>query len=714
MPGAQRLGAILGAMPTSSVTTTVRDPLLEALVAVTRLHHRPHSAESLTAGLPLVDGRLTPELFVRAAASAGFMASADQRKLDDITNRVLPVILEIEDNRTCILLAREGDRASVIFFDEEETPREVSLDSLTGRYCGRCYLVKPDSSPTAEPGSRTWFWDTIKRSKGLYIEVLVASLLVNLFALVTPLFVMNVYDRVVPNHAIETLWVLASGVAIVFIFDLVMKSLRGYFIDAASRRADIMLSAKTFGRVMDIRMSDRPQRVGSFANNLQEFDSFREFFTSTTLIAIIDLPFVILFVMLIYFIGDILAVVPLTAIPLIVLAGFLFQNPLHEIITQTFKEAAAKHAALIEILASLETVKGIRAEGVMQRRWEEFNARLARLGLRSRFLSLSMLNIAQWIQQVSTIAVVALGVYAIIEGNLSIGGLIACTILTGRCLAPMGQVASILTKYHHSMTAFNAIDQVMNLPVERPVDKKFLHRPDISGDIQFRNISFSYREQQIPALMDVSFNIRDGEKVALIGRTGSGKTTLQKLVLNFYEPTSGSILVSGTDINQIDPTDLRRNISYVPQDISLFNGSVRENMVMGMPLATDEAVLNAARIAGILDFMNAHPEGFDLNVGERGSYLSGGQKQGIAIARAIINRAPILVLDEPTASMDNTTEIQFKEQFQEYINDRTLLLITHKASMLSLVDRILVLNDGKLVADGPRDEVLKVLAGAAT
>jgi ATP-binding cassette, subfamily C, bacterial LapB len=687
----------------------IRDPLLEALVAMTRLHHRPHSAESLTAGLPLEDGRLTPALFIRAAASAGFNASYIQRPLNDITPLVLPVVLEMNEDRTCILVERNGDVATVLFFDEQEQPHEVEMTALNERYDGNCYLVKPG---VVEKGiSKDWFWSTIRKSRGLYAEVLVASLLINVFALVTPLFIMNVYDRVVPNHAIETLWVLSSGVAIVFVFDLVMKSLRGYFIDAASKRADIMLSAQTFSRVMDIKMSDRPDRVGSFANNLQEFDSFREFFTSTTLIALIDLPFVILFVLLIYFIGGVLAIVPMVAIPVIILAGLALQKPLHSIISETFRESAAKHAMLIEVLSSLDTVKGARAEGVMQKRWETFNAKLAKMGLRSRFLSMSIVNLAQLIQQISTIAIVAVGVYAIIDGNLSVGGLIACTILTGRCLAPMGQVAGILTRYHHSIAAFNAIDRIMALPVERPAGKSFLHRPSIKGDIEFKNVTFNYRDQQVPALSNVSFKITEGEKVAIIGRTGSGKTTLQKLVMHYYDPGAGAILISSTDINQIDPTDLRRNMSYVPQEISLFNGTVRENIVLGTPLATDEAVLEAAKIAGILDFLNSHPQGFDLNVGERGERLSGGQRQGIAIARAIINRAPILVLDEPTASVDNTAEMLFLKHFSEYVKERTLLLVTHKASMLALVDRLIVLNEGKIIADGPKDDVLKALAG---
>jgi ATP-binding cassette subfamily C protein LapB len=687
----------------------VRDPLLEALVAMTRLHHQPHSAESLTAGLPLEDGRLTTPLFIRAAASVGFNASYVQRQLTDITPLILPVVLEMKGDQAAILVERNGDVATVLFLDEQEKTHEIEITSLEERYAGNCYLLKPGMA--VEGISKDWFWSTIRKSRGLYAEVLVASLLINLFALVTPLFIMNVYDRVVPNHAIETLWVLASGIAIVFIFDLIMKSLRGYFIDAASKRADITLSAQTFNRVMDIKMSHRPNRVGSFANNLQEFDSFREFFTSTTLVALIDLPFVILFVLLIYLVGGVLAIVPLVAIPMIILAGLALQRPLHGIITETFKESAAKHAMLIEVLASLDTVKGARAEGVMQKRWETFNAKLAKMGLRSRFLSMSIVNLAQLIQQTSTIAIVAVGVYAIIDGNLSVGGLIACTILTGRCLAPMGQVAGILTRYHHSIAAFNAIDRVMALPVERPAGKSFLHRPSIKGDIEFKEVTFNYRDQQISALSNISFKITEGEKVAIIGRTGSGKTTLQKLIMDYYEPNAGAILVSGTDINQIDPTDLRRNMSYVPQEISLFSGTVRENIVLGTPLATDEAVLEAARVAGILDFLNTHPEGFDLDVGERGERLSGGQRQGIAIARAIINRAPILVLDEPTASIDNTAEMLFLKHFFEYAKNRTLLLVTHKTSMLSLVDRLIVLNDGKIIADGPRDEVLKMLAG---
>jgi len=696
-------------------TATVRDSLLAALVALTRLHHKPFSAESLIAGLPLEAGLLTPDLFVRAAVRAGFNATHLERELHEIPTLVLPVALILKDGNCCILLSMQDQEVSVMFPDEQDKTHDMDLDTIRARYSGYCLFFKPEykaQDAETENYSDHWFWSTIRKSRGLYSEVLVASLLINLFALVTPLFIMNVYDRVVPNEAIETLWVLASGVAIVFLFDLVMKSLRGYFIDTAGKRADILLSSKTFSRVMDIKLSARPSRVGSFANNLQEFDSFREFFTSTTIIAIIDLPFVFLFVLLIYSIGGILASVPLVAIPLIVIVSMIFQRPLQELVNNTFIESARKHAMLIETLTALDTVKSTRAEGVMQHKWESFNARIAKLSLKSRFLSLTTINIAQAVQQIGTVAIVILGVYAILEGNLSVGGLIACTILTGRCLAPMAQVASILTRYHHSIASYNAIDRVMALPVERPEGRKFLHRPDINGDIEFRNVTFHYPEQQIPAIKDISFTIKVGEKVGIIGKTGSGKSTMQKLMMNFYDLSEGSILVSGTDLNQLDPTDLRRNISYVPQDVTLFNATIRENIVLGTPLSTDESVLAAAELAGISEYLNEHPEGYDLIVSERGGNLSGGQRQGIAIARALVNGASILLLDEPTNAMDNTTELVFKNRFADYIEARTLILVTHKTSMLSLVDRLLVLNNGQLVADGPKNEVLTALSGS--
>ncbi len=707
--------------PTSnSKVKAVEDPLLDALVALTRLQHRPFSAQSLTAGLPMENGKLTPALFVRAAEKAGFTSIHVVKELKEISALVLPVVLLLAEGKACILtaLAPQQNQATILFPEDinEQKAQNISIEELAHLYTGSCLYLKPDLTPEAgtesTPLSKHWFWSTIRRSRGIYAEVLVASLLINLFALVSPLFIMNVYDRVVPNYATETLWVLASGVVIVIAFDLLMKSLRGYFIDVAGKRADIILSSKTFARVMDIKMSQRPARVGSFANNLQEFDGFREFFTSTTLVTLIDLPFVLLFVLLIYGIGGSIALVPLTAIPLIILFSFFIQRSLEGVITATFAESAKKHALLIESLSGLDAIKGARAEGVMQRKWEGFNARLARLSLKSRLLALVTVNFTQVVQQLATVGIITAGVYAIIGGDLSVGGLIACTILTGRSLAPMAQVAGIFNRYYQSVAAYKAINRVMALPVERPDGQKFLHRPDLDGAIEFRNVSFSYPNQQTPAVSKISFRIKPGEKIGIIGKMGSGKTTIQKLIMNFYQPDEGSILVSGTDINQLDPADLRQTINYVPQDVMLFEGSVRENIAMSAPLSDDTAILAAANIAGLGEFIDRHPEGYDLNVGERGARLSGGQRQGVAIARALLNQGHLLILDEPTSGMDNATESLFITSLKPYIDQKTMILITHKSTMLNLIDRLIVVNEGQIVADGPRDQVIKMLAGS--
>jgi ATP-binding cassette subfamily C protein LapB len=691
------------------------DTLLASLVILTRIHHKPYSAESLTAGLPLDNGRLTPELFIRAAERAEFSSKRVTRKLTAIASEVLPAVLILKNGDGCILIATEDHNAQVIFPASGEETKTILLSDLSTEYSGEALYFKSayqfDNNSTSGRTNSFWFWSVIQKSRGIYAEVLVASFLVNLFALITPLFIMNVYDRVVPNQAIETLWVLASGVFIVFLFDLMMKSLRGFFIDVAGKRADILLSSKTFSKVMDIQMAARPRSVGSFANNLQEFDSFREFFTSTTLIAVIDLPFTLMFILIIYMVGGPVAWVPAIAIPLVVSVGIIIQKPLQTLINKSFTESARKHAMLVEALTGLDTIKGIRAEGVIQQKWEGFNARIAKLGLRSRFLSLSAVNFAQVVQQLATVAVVIAGVYQIIAGELSVGGLIACTILTGRALAPMAQIASILTRYHHSMAAYASINSIMGLPVERPEGHKFLHRPSLQGNVKFKNVTFAYADQQVPALSNVSFTIEKGEKVGIVGRMGSGKTTLHRLMINFYQPVEGAILMDGTDMNQIDPTELRRNIGYVPQDIMLFNGSIRDNIIIGNPQADDESVLRAASMSGLDEFVNQHPHGFDLQVGERGVNLSGGQKQAIAIARALLHNPTILLLDEPTNAMDNTTENNFLLRLETVLQDKTLILVTHKTSMLRLVDRLIVLNEGKIVSDGPREDVIKALAG---
>ena len=698
-----------------STITSQDDPLLLALLSVCKLLNTPHSADSLTAGLPLVDNKLNASLFIRAAQRAGFSTGLVRRPLAEISNLVLPAVLMLKDNKTCVLISRQADTCTIILPETNSGEKTVPLSTLEGMYTGASFFIQQNHSfddRTADsviPKAKHWFWDVIFKSWPIYSEALAASLLINLFALASPLFIMNVYDRVVPNHALETLWVLAIGVAIVFIFDFIMKGLRGYFIDVAGKRSDIILSATIFEKVMGIKMENRPKSVGAFANNLSEFESFRDFLTSATLTTLIDLPFLFIFLAVIYMIGGNLALIPLAILPLAILGGIAVQKPLKNTINELFKYSAQKNATLIESLTNLDSIKSASAEGQMQSKWEQNIGQISRLGLKSRFYSSIAVNLTAFLTQMASVSVVIFGVYKISEGELTTGGLIACTILTGRALAPIGQVASLLTRYHQARTSLDTLTNMMSLPVEREPGKKYLHRPTFNGDIEFKNITFNYPEQPLKALDNISFKIKAGERVAFIGRIGSGKSTIEKLMLGMYEPQEGSILIDGTDIRQIDPSDLRRQIGYVPQDISLMFGSVKDNITLGSRYADDTSILHAAEIAGVTQFVNRHPEGFDMPVGERGSSLSGGQRQSVAVARSLLLSPPIFIMDEPSNSMDNSTEERFKQKLAAELNNQTLILVTHRASLLTLVDRLIVMDGSKIMADGPKDKVLEAL-----
>ncbi|WP_446808271.1 type I secretion system permease/ATPase [Methylomonas sp. 2BW1-5-20] len=695
--------------------STFDDPLLLALLSVCKLLHIPQTATALVAGLPLVDNKLTPALFVRAAERAGLTSRLLRRPLEKVSNLVLPAVLLLEDGNACVLIAKSDESYTVILPETDSGEKTVSPQELQAIYSGTAFFVQlrhrfdGRTSESAVPKVKHWFWDVLFKSWPIYAEVLAASLLINLFALASPLFFMNVYDRVVPNHALETLWVLSLGVLIVLSFELAMKLLRSYFVDAAGKRADIILSATIFEKLMNLRMEARPPSVGAFANNLSEFETFREFLTSATLVAIIDLPFLFLFLLIIYSVGGSLALIPLAILPMAILIGVALQAPLKHTISALFRFGGEKNATLVEALTNLEAIKTVGAEGQLQQRWEQNIGEIARLGLKSRFYAGLTVNLTAFLQQLAAVLVVFAGVYRITDGDLTTGGLVACTMLTSRALAPVGQVAALLTRYHQAVAALGSLNRMMALPVERESAKEYLHRPRFNGEIEFKHVGFSYPQQPVKALDGVSFKIRAGERVGFIGRIGSGKSTLEKLMLGLYQAQEGSILIDGADIRQIDPADLRRQIGYVPQDISLMFGSVKDNIVLGSAYVDDGAVLKAAEIAGVDHFVSKHPAGFDLQVGERGASLSGGQRQSIVLARALLLSPPIFIMDEPTNAMDNSSEEAFKQRFALQLQQQTLILVTHRMSLLSLVDRLIVMDGGRMVADGPKEHVLEAL-----
>jgi ATP-binding cassette, subfamily C, bacterial LapB len=702
--------------PQISPETT--DPLLGCLLALTQRLGKSVSAETLLAGMPLENGRLTPELFVRAATRGGLSAKIAKRPLNTISDLVLPAVLLLDGGEACVLVRRSSPGNAMLILPEAGSgERETALDELGKRYSGYAILVSaaPNldarSADSVTPDPRNWFWSIVLRSWPLYGEVTVASLLINIFALVMPLYTMNVYDRVVPNHGIETLWALSVGAMIVIGFDFMMRILRGYFIDIAGKRIDATLSSSIFERVLGLQMQSRPGSVGAFASSLQEFEGVREFLTSATITTLIDLPFVLLFIAALFWIGGPIGWVAVAAIPTILLVSLALQGPISRVVQANMRLASQRQASLIETLVGLETIKVMGAEGPAQRKWEQVIRGMGSLGLKSRLLSSVGVNFSSFAQQVANVAVVIFGVYLIMDDKLTMGALIACTILTGRALAPLSQLAALLTRYHQSRSALASIDKLMHLPVERPAGKDFVQRPKLQGGIEFKNVSFAYPGQESDALIDVSFNIKPGERVGLIGRVGSGKTTIEKLVLGLYPPKDGSILIDGAELRQIDPAALRRDIGYVPQDILLFYGSVRDNICLGAPYAEDAAILRAAEISGVAEFVNRLPNGFDLQVGERGEGLSGGQRQAIAIARAELLAPPLLMLDEPSSAMDSRSEELFKARLAANLGSRTLVVVTHRASLLTLVNRVIVMDQGRVIADGPKEQVLAALAG---
>lgn len=694
-----------------------QDELLEALVFLTRFYGVPNSRDALVTGLPLPSGRLSPALFPRAAERAGLAARQALQPLAQLSPLLLPCVLLLRSGGACILVEWDAEqgRAKVIFPQAGDAEQTLSAGQLEEEYTGQLFFVKKQfrfdarSPKVLETRHGHWFWSTLFESRGIYRDVLVASILINLFAIASPLFTMNVYDKIVPNLAFDSLWVLAVGAVVVFTFDFVMRQLRSYFIDVAGKKSDMLLSAKIFAKVMGMRMEARPASTGAFAKHLQEFESIREFFTSATVSTLIDLPFAFLFLFIIWIFAGPMVVVPLVAILILVIYSFYIQSPLKRSIEEGSRLASQKNANLIESIAGLETVKIFGAQSLFQYRWEQAVAHISTWGVQTRRITNSMSSLASYIQQMVTVGLIIVGVYQISDGNVTMGGMIAAVMLSSRAIAPMVQLSVLSTRYNQAKSALKILEQIMASPDEQEEGKQYVHHPVIEGLIEFDNVSFKYPGMETSTLHNINLRITPGEKVAIIGRIGAGKTTLEKLLMGLYRPSDGSVRLDGYELDQIPPSVLRRNIGCVPQDVTLFFGTVRDNIMLGNPLVDDQQVLRAAKRAGVTQFTNQDPNGLDKQIGEGGRQLSGGQRQAIVLARSLLNDPPVMVLDEPTSNMDNRSELQIKNELARLGSDTTLLLITHKTSMLDVVNRVIVMEQGKIVADGPKEQVLQQL-----
>ncbi|WP_310600218.1 type I secretion system permease/ATPase [Desulfobulbus sp.] len=697
----------------------VDDPLTDCLLQLGKLYDLPVSRTGLRAGLPLVDNRLTVELFGRAADRAGLAARLIKRPLAKMSNFELPTVLLLNGGQACLLtsIEHEQQRAVVMLPQAGLGETELLLSELERHYSGFSFFVRPKFRKDRQLDQRQqllakdshWFWGAVFSSWRIYRDVLLASLLINIFSLASPFFTMNVYDRVIPNLAFETLWVLGIGIGVVYIFNLILKGLRGYFIDEAGRKTNLRVSSALLEHVLGLRLEVRPKSVGAFAKKLQQFESIRDFITSFSITAIIDLPFMFLGLLAVWYLGGPIVLIHLSAVLLMGLFAWAMQKPLKHAVEQSLQASAQKNSILIEGLAGIETVKMLGAESQIQRAWEETVSFIATWSSRSRIFSSSVTHFADFVMNLTTVATIIAGVYRIAAGELTQGGIIALLILSRQAIAPMSQAVNLATRYHQAKAALMELEAVMALPVERPPDRAFLLRRECRGKVAFEQVSFQYPEQSGLALNNIALTIEPGERVAIIGAIGSGKTTLGKLLLGLYEPTAGMVTLDDTDIRQIDPAELRRFIGYVPQDITLFRGTIRDNIVLGSPEMEDDRILQAARLSGVSEFVGRHAKGFDLEIGEQGRGLSGGQRQSVAMARALLHDPPILVFDEPSSSMDNRSETRLKQNLAQLLPGKTLILITHRGSLLDLVDRIILINNGVVVADGPREQVMTAI-----
>jgi len=693
----------------------VDDPLLDGLLILCKLHGCPASRASLCSGLPLASQRLGPELLPRAAARAGLQARILKRELGAISTLNLPVLLLLKDGR-CAVLQRFGEdgRALILPSEAEGGEQWVEREALEQAYAGHALFARPrhtlENLRTAlRPSGDAWFRDTLRHSRWLYSDALLASLLINLLGLMVPLFVMQTYDRVVPNQAVSTLWVLVAGLFIGTAFEMVLRMVRAHLLDQAGKKTDLILSATLFERITGMSMKARPATIGGFAQSIHDFQGLREFLTAVTLTSIIDLPFVALMLVVVGLLGGWLVVIPLIAFPLAVGFALIIQVRLRDTVEKSLSLGAVRQALLIETLGGLETLKANGAESERQYHWEQTNGAIARLDAHARNLSSLASNGTLFIQQFCGMATIVAGVYSIIAGNLSVGALVATYMLGSRVLAPLGQIAGLITRYQQAQLTMRSTDALMALPQERQAEQQALEHTSLKGGVAVSHVSFRYPGQTAAALNDVNLTLQPGERIGIVGRSGSGKSTLGRLLMGVYHPDGGQVLLDNLDLRQLDIADLRSQIGYVAHDLPLLAGSLRDNLTLGARHVSDARMLEVAELTGVTELARQHPQGFDRPVGERGQLLSGDQRQAVLLARALLLEPPILILDAPTSHMDNSSEEQLRQRLLDWVPGKTVLLVTHRTSMLSLVDRLLVLDNGKIVADGPKDAVIDAL-----
>ncbi|MEP3845685.1 MAG: type I secretion system permease/ATPase [Paracoccaceae bacterium] len=707
-----------------SAGQTADDPDLDLIAWLAKEHGRPFTKAALRSAIPSDTNLSTPQGVSRALETIGLKSKLVQGHPDKIDPGSLPCVIFRKDASPVILvsIAPRGKRLTII--EPDKGPMETELRRRDARRTfGPDVLLVSKANIRQDGPSGTlqatkpatpwnWFWGPVRESWPSWAQIIVAAFCMNVLSLALPIFVMNVYDRVIPNVAFVTLWTLAIGVGIALLLDLALRTLRLGVLERIGRRVELKAAATLFDQTLNARLLSRPGGAAGMANAVREFDSVRDFFGSASFIAVIDLLFIGVFVAALFFVVGPLAYVPLIAIPVVLILAIIAQAPLRHSAQQAQTLATKRHVVLVESLLGVEAIKSLNGEPVMQREWENAIAASSQIGGRTRFWSGLATNGTQLVQQGVSVGIIVWGVFLVSENTISVGALIAANILAGRVLAPLAAVAQTIFRAHYAHQSMRALNDLMALPRERPgaieSNLEIQH-----GKLAFKNVTFRYPKAEHPALQDVSFDIEPGEVVALLGRVGSGKTTTGKLMNGLISAEDGNILVDGHGISQYDPAALRDGIGYLTQESELFTGTLRENMVLGAPQASDEAIRLALYQAGMDDFVAANPDGLNVFLGEKGNRLSGGQRQGVALARLLLRKPNVLFLDEPTNAMDQHMETAVIARLRELADGKTTLLFcTHRMSLAKIADRFIVLDQGRKVLDGPRDQVMNTLRDA--
>ena len=698
--------------------------IIEHIALTTRLLGAPVSEAALSAEV-VRDKKLNVNFhsLVEVLRSHGFENTLSKRSLEDIPSLAVPVVLILHNEEAAVVTKIEGvGRARKYHIRQTDgLAQELDYAQLSVLYLGYCWFIKPKMVSDARSElpeyhlPKSWFWKVIWRFRSYYYQVILAPFITHFLALVSSLYVMNVYDRVIPNQAYETLWVLSIGVFLAIAFEFAAKMIRGHLTDIAGKKADLIISSALFRRVLALRLADRPASSGSYANNLREFEAVREFMTSASLLTLVDLPFLLLFVTVIAIIGGKLALIPLTIIPIVIIVGFLVQRPLSRHINESMKESSQRSGLAVEAIEGIETLKTNNATSWAQQRWDEYTAKTSAASIKVKDTSNFMINFTIGMQQLNTVGLVLLGTYLIHAENpaerITMGALIAAVILSGRALSPLSQIAGLATRFQQAKLALEGVNNIVQRPIERDPERKYITLDRVEGGIAFDNVSFQYQEETGAAVSDLKLNIRPGEKVGVLGRIGSGKSTMLKLASGLYDSAKGNITLDGVDMRQLDPNFLRSEVVLLSQQPRLFLGTLRENMDLARfdGYSTDQELLAALKRFGLDRIIRNHPRGLDMPLGEDGLGLSGGQKQIIALARMTLRHPKVVLLDEPTTGLDQATERMALNAVAQWSKDKTMVVVTHRPQVLQIVNRIIVMDNGKVVMDGPRDLVLQKL-----